>query len=151
MVHGVHLKTSFFGRPVGWRGAGTVPPIHSIHNDLNSIKDEHVWVADAQSVMAENVIPVEVVILAANACRKNNELCHRTISQTFFSLVFSTLFNIYNYGHSFLSQVQLVTLVFWFTHDQLCFIHDYTLLLLLSFIYSSFTLFHSRNMNFVSF
>ena len=59
---GVRLEMSFFGRPIGWRGAGTVPPIHSVRNDLKSIKDEHVWAADAQSVTAENVIPVEVVI-----------------------------------------------------------------------------------------
>ena len=75
--------------------------------------------------------------------------CHRAIFQTFFSLVFSTLFDVYTHGHSYLSQVHLVTLVFWFPHDQLRFIHDYTLLLL-CFTYSSFTLFHSRNANSVS-
>jgi len=50
----------------------------------------------------------------------------------------------------FFSQVQLVTLVFWITHNQLRLILGYTLLLL-SFIYSLFTLFHSRNTNFVLF
>ena len=55
-----------------------------------------------------------------------------------------------NHGHSLPSQVHLVTHVFWFSHDQLRFIHDYTFLFL-SFTYSSFTLFHSRNMDFVSF
>jgi len=55
-----------------------------------------------------------------------------------------------NHGHLLLSQVHLVTLVFWFSYDQLRFIHDY-ILLFLSFTYSSFTLFHLRNTNIVSF
>ena len=44
---------------------------------------------------------------------------HRAIFQTFFSLVFSTLSDVYTHGHSYLSQAHLVTLVFWFPYDQL--------------------------------
>ena len=39
-----------------------------------------------------------------------NGICHRAIFQTFFSLIFSTLFDVNTHGHSYLSQVHLVIL-----------------------------------------
>ena len=72
--------------------------------------------------------------------------CHHAIFHFSFTLVFLTLFNVHNHSHSLFSFGSTCFLVFWFTHDQLRLILGYTLLLL-SFTYSLFTLFHSRNLN----
>jgi len=55
-----------------------------------------------------------------------------------------------HHGHSLLSQVLLVYFVFWLTPNSYDPFYDYTFLFL-PFTYSSFTLFHSRSSNIVSF
>jgi len=65
--------------------------------------------------MSGDVLPFQIMYPGSTSTSRpsvNDPKCHCAIFQTFFSLVFSTLFDVNTHGHSYLSQVHLVILCF---------------------------------------
>jgi len=130
------------GRVGDWEWVDCIFPSPGVNpkRDLNFCK--------TQIIFSEN--REELTVWPAVLLYHVPAYCHRATFQTFFSLVFSTLFDVYTHGHSCFSQVQLVSLCFGSLTTS------YDLFLAIPFdCYISFILpshsFISRNVNLVSF